>query len=152
VSLSLPPGPDELAIPYSPHAPSSPRPVKPKFGTVRRIAAIPSSNGGKLALLAHSDSAGSLWPARRSSLLPPSTAQPGEGESELRVGLGTEEGRGHRLSFALEEEEMEVVEEAEEWFDQSRPRGRMLGLQRDHRLEASEAPDWTAYGHGSLDW
>lgn len=42
--------------------------------------------------------------------------------------------------------------EGEEWFETSRPVGRMTSLRKDHKLSGEELPVWAGYGHASLDW
>jgi hypothetical protein len=137
-------------VPYSPHhLPSSPRPVKFKSGTLRRTTPalqFPTASKPSSLLSASTASNTSRWPTRRSSLLPPTPA----GDSDTLRETALEASPG--LSSGTEEGEPGKIEGGHDWYEQSRPKGKMTGLQRNHRIDASEAPEWTGFGHASSDW
>lgn len=57
-------------------------------------------------------------------------------------------------SFALEvdDDEMDRALELESWLTTTRPKGRMLGMRKDHRLSPKELPAWAGYSSNALDW
>ncbi|ORY55159.1 hypothetical protein BCR35DRAFT_335655 [Leucosporidium creatinivorum] len=159
-SMSLPPKPD---IPYSPHRPST---ALPKLGSsLRRTASttseaqMPYTNptiGRSSSLL---NVAGNLsrWPARRSSLLPsldPDLSAFNFTATEEES--ASEGGPSPRPSFAVdlevEEEELIKAVESDSWYETSRPKGRMAGVRKEHRLAPAVFPAWTGYGQAAQDW
>lgn len=151
-------------VPYSPHRAATMRPKKSSSGGGRRegsnaaLVYTQPTIGRSGSVLLHVADSISRWPARRSSLLP--TLDPEL--SSLDLALAPNENRHEtasispRPSFSVDvEQEVDDIAklvEADSWYETSRPRGKMTGLRRDHRLPHAVLPHWTGYGQASLDW
>lgn len=118
-----------------------------RSAVLRREPNAPVSRSGSLLQVTN---ALSRWPStRRTSLLPaldPSLA--------LFDFEPEEAGPSPRPSFTLdvEDDEMAKALEVDSWYAGSRPRGRMMGVRKDHRLSPRELPAWGGYSSNTLDW